>query len=88
MSESTVLTIGTALSRAKQAERQVQVLVKGVWQHGDVVAWDGHGVVLTQGEDLIVFRYDSVDGVKILKDSPQYPELEQPYTTPGTIRTY
>ena len=44
MSDSTLYTIGTALSRAKDQDLTVQVLVEGQWLDGRVVATDGHGL--------------------------------------------
>ena len=63
---STLYTIGTALSRAQDAEVAVDLLVTGQWIHGRVSALDGHGVVL-HGEDdeLSIIRMQSIDAVKV-----------------------
>lgn len=63
---STLYTIGTALSRAQDAEVAVDLLVTGQWIHGHVSAVDGHGVVL-HGEDdeLSIIRMQSIDAVKV-----------------------
>ena len=63
---STLYTIGTALSRAQEAEVAVDLLVTGQWIHGRVSALDGHGVVL-HGEDdeLSIIRMQSIDAVKV-----------------------
>ena len=56
MQVSTILTIGSALTRAQQDEIEVAVLVQGEWFRGQVQGLDGHGLVLDdgQGHDLIV----------------------------------
>ena len=63
---STLYTIGTALSRAQDAEVAVDLLVTGQWIHGRVSALDGHGVVL-HGEDdeLAIIRMQSIDAVRV-----------------------
>ena len=49
MSDSTVLTIGTALYRAWNSNREIEVLVNQVgWLSGTVVGLDGHGVVFEE----------------------------------------
>ncbi len=45
--QSTLFTIGTALSRARDHGVVVRVLVAGHWIEGMVSEVDGHGVVLT-----------------------------------------
>ena len=72
MSNSSVLyTIGTALNRAHDHDAPVQ-LVEGQWLAGDVVAIDGHGVVLT-GDELehSVIRIESISAVRIFSPAPQ-----------------
>ena len=66
MQLSSVLTIGSALTRAQQDEIEVAVLVQGEWFHGQVQGLDGHGLVLDdgQGHDLIV-RLDHVAVLRI-----------------------
>ena|SRR5829696_4728100 len=63
---STLYTIGTALSRAQDAEVAVDLLVTGQWVQGRVSALDGHGVVL-HGEDdeLSIIRMQSIDAVRV-----------------------
>ncbi len=63
---STLYTIGTALSRAQDAEVAVDLLVTGQWIHGRVSALDGHGVVLHgDGDELSIIRMQSIDAVKV-----------------------
>ena len=66
MLSSTIYTIGTALTRAHDADVPVDVLVDGQWIHGAVSAVDGHGVVL-QCDDggLAMIRVESVDAVLV-----------------------
>jgi len=73
MSNSSVLyTIGTALNRAHDHDAPVQILVEGQWLAGNVVAIDGHGVVLT-GDELehSVIRMESISAVRIFSPAPQ-----------------
>ena len=66
MNGSTVLTIGTALSRAEQAGATVSALVQGQWIAGRVLGIDGHGVVLTNEEgESAVLRLEHVAVVRI-----------------------
>jgi hypothetical protein len=63
---STLYTIGTALTRAQDADVAVELLVAGQWIHGHVSALDGHGVVLHgEGDELAVIRMGSIDAVKV-----------------------
>ncbi|KRF07843.1 hypothetical protein ASG88_03310 [Nocardioides sp. Soil777] len=63
---STLYTIGTALSRAQDADVAVDLLVTGQWIHGHVSALDGHGVVLHgDGDELSIIRMGSIDAVKV-----------------------
>jgi len=66
MNGSTVLTIGTALSRAEQAGASVSALVQGQWVSGRVIGIDGHGVVLASDEgEHAVLRLEHVAVVRI-----------------------
>lgn len=64
-SSSAVLTIGTALGRAKDAGAWVSCLVAGEWFHGRVLAHDGYGLVLADDEDTSVVRLEAVQAVKV-----------------------
>jgi hypothetical protein len=66
MSDSTVLTIGTALRRACSTDVEVHVLIQGSWLAGRVLAVDGHGVVLseTHTDANIVLRLADISGLK------------------------
>jgi len=71
MSDSTIYTIGTALNRAKDNEVPVQVLVDGHWLSGNVVAVDGHGLVLESDDmDHAVVRIERVTAVRIFSHLP------------------
>lgn len=70
-SDSTLYTIGTALNRARDNEIPVQILVGGEWISGQVVAVDGHGVVLnSQEREHSVIRIEAVSAVKIGTTAP------------------
>lgn len=68
MRDSTVLTVGTALSRARDAGAFVEILVQGQWITGLVSAIDGYGAVLS-GElgQTAVVRLELVSAVKVIE---------------------
>ena len=71
--DSTVYTVGTALNRAQDSHVEVRVLVEGVWLAGQVVAVDGHGVVLESNEfEHAVIRIGSVSAVQVSSPAPQH----------------
>ncbi len=75
MSDSTLYTIGTALNRAQDNGAQVHLLVEGEWLSGQVLAVDGHGVVLRDGEgEHAVVRMQSVSAVRIASEAPMRPQ--------------
>lgn len=66
METSTIYSVGTALSRARDHELTVGVLVGGIWLTGRVVALDGHGVVLEANDaEYSVARLDAVGAVRV-----------------------
>lgn len=68
---TTIYTIGTALNRAADSDVPVQLLVEGQWLTGQVLAVDGHGVVLHSDErEHAVVRMDSVAAVRIFSEAP------------------
>lgn len=70
-SDSTLYTIGTALNRAHDNGIAVQILVGGEWIGGQIVAVDGHGVVLSSKEhEHAVIRMEAVSAVKIESLAP------------------
>jgi hypothetical protein len=87
MNGSTVLTIGTALSRAEQAGAHVSALVQGQWITGRVLGIDGHGVVLTNSDgESAVLRLEHVAVVRIDEEAVAEPapqEQEQQVFTMG-----
>jgi endonuclease YncB( thermonuclease family) len=63
---STIYTIGTALSRAKEADVPVELLLAGQWLTGMVNAIDGHGIVLYgESGELSIIRMASIDAVRV-----------------------
>lgn len=70
--ESTMIyTIGTALNRAADNDVPVQLLVEGQWLTGQVLAVDGHGVVLCSDDrEHAVVRMESVSAVRIFTEAP------------------
>ena len=78
MNGSTVLTIGTALSRAEQAGASVSALVQGQWISGRVLGIDGHGVVLANGEgESAVLRLEHIAVIRIEDAAVAEPEDAQ-----------
>jgi sRNA-binding regulator protein Hfq len=71
MSGSIIYTVGTALNRAHDNDTPVQILVEGQWLTGDVLAVDGHGVVLqSDALEHAVVRIDSVSAVRVFSEAP------------------
>jgi hypothetical protein len=74
VSDSTVYTIGTALSRAQDNGLPVDVLAEGQWLSGRVMALDGHGLVLTTEEGgYAVIRLASVSAVRVIDQATARP---------------
>lgn len=71
MTGSIIYTVGTALNRAHDNGVPVQVLVEGQWLTGDVLAVDGHGLVLqSDALEHAVIRIDSVSAVRVFAEAP------------------
>ena len=71
MSSSIIYTVGTALNRAHDNDIPVQVLVEGQWLTGNVVAVDGHGLVLNSDDlEHCVIRIQSVSAVRVFSAAP------------------
>lgn len=87
MSGSVIYTVGTALNRAHDNNVPVQVLVEGQWLTGDVVAVDGHGLVLnTDGLEHSVVRIERVSAVRIFSEAPQrVPIADAAYPMPAGV---
>lgn len=83
MSSSIIYTVGTALNRARDNGVPVQVLVEGQWLTGDVMAVDGHGLVL-QSDSLehAVVRIESVSAVRVFADIPRRAPITASGATP------
>lgn len=72
MTGSIIYTVGTALNRAHDNDVPVQVLVEGQWLTGDVVAVDGHGLVLQSDElEHAVVRIERVSAVRVFSEAPR-----------------
>ena len=68
---STLYTMGTALSRAEQLGVAVEVLVAGQWLSGHIVASDGTGLVLNgENEEHSVVRMESISAVRVFTHAP------------------
>jgi len=73
---STLYTIGTALSRAEQLGVPVEVLVAGQWLSGRIVATDGMGLVLnSENEEHSVVRMESISAVRVFTHAPVGPPI-------------
>jgi len=69
--QSTLYTIGTALSRARDHGVVVRVLVSGHWIEGLVSDVDSHGVVLTgSGTEHHVVRIEDISAVRVNAEEP------------------
>ena len=64
---STLYTIGTALRRAHDHHLSVALLDESHWMQGQVVAVDGHGVLLDVAEDdeHSVVRLEAISAVRV-----------------------
>jgi hypothetical protein len=80
-------TIGTALGRAHDNHVDVEILVEGQWLAGQVLAVDGHGVVLAAtpqpevgtGEHWVI-KVDAVSAVRLSGATPD--EMRTPIERP------
>ena len=85
--QSTLYTIGTALSRARDHGVVVRVLVAGHWIEGLVSDVDGHGVVLTgSGTDHHVVRIDDIAAVRVQAEEPLVDEPSTYAPAPSDVR--
>ena len=77
-SESTIYTIGTALNRAHDNDVRVEILVEGQWMGGQVLAVDGHGVVIDSatGEHAVI-RMGSVSAVRVCTPAPFHVAIDR-----------
>lgn len=72
---STILTVGTLLSRAQDQGMRVRALVQGEWLEGVPVASDSHGVVLDHpDEGQYLVRLEAVMAVHYVR----HPQAEEP----------
>lgn len=92
---STILTMGTLLSRAQDQGIPVRILVEGQWISGTPIASDSHGVVLDNPDEgqylvksvavtAVVYTPDSVYGSPVTttvtrEDAPAEPQARTAY---------
>ena len=94
--ESSMLyTMGTALDAALRDQTEVSVLVEGAWLTGNVVLYDGTGVVLDNRDNHSIVKVSSISAVKVLaqvpwqrsitegEEAPFAPSFDQPMPMPG-----
>lgn len=94
--ESSMLyTMGTALDAALRDQSEVSVLVEGVWLTGNVVLYDGTGVVLDHRDDHSIVKVANISAVKVMAqlpwqrsitengEAPLAPSFDQPMPMPG-----
>jgi hypothetical protein len=63
---SVIFSMGTALSRAKDHDLPVAVLVGNDWLRGRILAMDGHGLLLeTDQLEHCVVRLEAVSAVRV-----------------------
>ena len=76
MSDSMILTIGTALYRAWDSQCEIDLLVSDAgWLSGTVVGVDGHGVVFQEpGQTHLVLRLAAVLAVRIDSNAAKAPQ--------------
>lgn len=68
---STVYTMGTALGVARENRIPCALLVDGHWMHGQVLAADGHGVVLDiNGTEHAVIKMERISVVRMMTGAP------------------
>ena len=78
-SDSMVYTMGTALSRAKDLNMRVQILVQGHWLSGRVIDLDGQGLVIEREDtDHVVVRLEIVAAVRVNGSAPDEDEKATP----------
>ena len=67
---STLFTVGTLLRHAQDAGAPVRVLVTGTWLDGVIVAADGLGVILDDGNGhQVLVRLDSIVAVSFSRSA-------------------
>lgn len=72
MESSLIYSMGTALNRAREHQVGVEVLVAGQWLAGEVVAVDGHGLLLgTDEREHAVVRVQAIEAVRVHAASPE-----------------
>jgi sRNA-binding regulator protein Hfq len=71
MSSTTLMTIGTALGRAKNSGAEVMVYMGAHTLTGRVSDVDGYGVMLQNSDDQFqVIKLDSIDAVQFSRAVP------------------
>ena len=78
MQTSMRYTIGTAISRAQDEGRPVDLLVDGHWLGGLIVGYDAIGVVLEDGVEHSVVRVEKISAVRVREQVSAAPASEEP----------
>lgn len=94
--ESSMLyTMGSALDAALREKTEVSVLVDGAWLTGNVVLYDGTGVVLDNRDNHSIVKVAAISAVKVLAqlpwqrsitrdgEAPLAPTFDEPMPMPG-----
>jgi len=83
---SMLLTVGTALDRAKDEGTVVRLNIAGDWVTGRVINSDGHGVaILESNGDLCVVRQEAVTAVRMpsVESAPHVPSQNTEFVAPA-----
>src|SRR3569623_446757 len=75
-------TIGTAISRAQDEGRPVDLLVDGHWLGGLIVGYAAIGVVLEDGVAHSVVRVEKISAVRVREQVSAAPASEAPGAGP------
>lgn len=76
MQTTMIYSMGTALERAQANAFPVDILVSGTWISGQVVASDGHGVVVETSErEHAVARLEAISAVRVHSPAPARPGI-------------
>ena len=69
--DSMIYTLGTALNRAMDSHVPVELLIQGQWVSGQILAVDGHGVILESSpEEHFFIRVEQISVVRVMQPAP------------------
>ena len=77
MQTSMQYTVGTAISRAQDEGRPVDLLVDGHWLSGRIAGYDAIGVVLDDGAVHSVVRVDRIAAVRVREQVDVAPSADE-----------